>query len=155
MARNRYINDDDETPAVEEEDTPKPQTFSGLSSAEIADKIYRLNLEYQELRDDQSGQALGRRSEIKGELRRLRKLKIASEPRVAVQVPRSPTGHPIQLGPKTFWPGRHEVTISEAEDLAWIIDQQQQAEMKRMQQNGRTIDLSDPQSRVRALLAED
>ena len=151
MARKQYDIDMQDVADAEGEPSRPPV----LSDQDIAERMHRLNMEYQDYRGDTSGAALARRSEITHELRTLRKLKIAKEPKVVVQVPRSPTGHPIQLGPKTFFPGAHTVTLSEAEELSWIIDQQQQAELRRMQQNGRTIDLSDPHARVRALLADE
>lgn len=148
MARKTLDYDPDEM--RDEEPAPaKPAEPARLTDADIAQTMHELNVEYRELASDPSGAALGRRAEIRGLLRKYRILKASREEMVRVQVPF--TIHPIQLGTRVFHPGAHEVPASVAQDLVWIIDQQQRAEIRRMTQNGVTIDLSDPSSRVRAI----
>jgi hypothetical protein len=143
-----------------EEDGPPPGTdlsdppsegagLSDLSDKQLLKKQFRYTEEFQMLGPDQSTAAMNRRVELTRLLRAVQDVRDAREELVEIRVPRSVTGEPFQVGPKSFPPGFYTVRSSVAQYLLWMIAENQRIEMNRLKSNGREIDLGSIGGRAR------
>jgi hypothetical protein len=130
-------------------DADSEPALSDLSDPKVKKKLLGYTEEFQLLVSDQSTAAMNRRVQLTRLMRGCQDVMDAREPIVEVQVPRSVTGEPFQIGPATFYPGMHRVRSSVAHYLLWLIAENQRIEMNRLKSNGRNIDLGTIGSRAR------
>jgi len=135
--------------------TPEEPALSDLSDKALLKKLLRYTEEFQLLGPDQSAAAMNRRVELTRLMRAVQDVRDAREPLIEVRVPRSVTGEPFQVGPRTFPPGQHTVRSSVAQYLLWMIAENQRIEMKRLEQHGREIDLGSIGGRARPAISRD
>jgi hypothetical protein len=124
-------------------------TYAAQSTKVLRKQLTRFTEEYQYLASDTSSSATHRKVELFRVLRALQDVIDAREEMVEVVVPRSVTGEPFIVGPKTYPPGRHVVRASVASYLLWLIGENQRIELNRLKQNGRDIDLGTIGSRAK------
>jgi len=139
-----------EPTAVTEASQEEEPALSDLSDKHLLKKLLRYTEEFQLLGPDQSQAAMTRRVELTRLMRGVQDVRDAREPLIEVRVPRSVTGEPFQVGPRTFPPGQHTVRASVAQYLLWMIAENQRIEMKRLEQHGREIDLGSIGGRARS-----
>jgi len=137
-----------ESPAPDDAPAEEP-ALSDLSDKQLLKKLLRYTEEFQLLGPDQSTAAMNRRVELTRLMRGVQDVRDAREPLIEVRVPRSVTGEPFQVGPRSFPPGQHTVRSSVAQYLLWMIAENQRIEMKRLEQHGREIDLGSIGGRAR------
>jgi len=177
MARRPDLDDDDapppppkkapKRPPVEVEAAPTPsepddgpadgpKPLTELSDKGLLKRMLRYREEFMMLAGDASQAAMTRRIELTRLMRAIQDVRDAREPLIEVTVPRSVTGEPFVLGPRSFHPGTHIVRSSIAQYLLWMISENQRVELNRLKSNGRTIDLGVIGNRARlARIARD
>lgn len=124
-------------------------TFAKQSDETLRTRLAEYTEEYQLLSGDTTNAAVTRKVELHRTLRAIQDVLTAREELVEVQVPRSVTGEPFIIGPRSYPPGRYVLPASTASYLLWLIGENQRVELRRLQQNGREIDLGTIGTRAR------
>ena len=112
-------------------------------------KLHDYTEEFRMLAGEEGQAAMTRRVELRRLMRGVQDVVDAREPIVEVQIPRSVTGEPFQIGERQYPPGVYHLRSSVAKYLLWMIDKNQRVEQDRFKSNGRTIDLGTIGSRAR------
>lgn len=122
---------------------PEPDVVDEKKPSEkkLRRRLAELTDEYRWLAPQTDGVSIARRGEIAREMKATSDTLHGMEPDVTIQVSRSVTGHPFTIGTKVFYPGSHTVKASVASQLLYMMDQNRQVEMRRLQQNGFEVDL--------------
>lgn len=126
-------------------------TYGAQSDKKLQKLMASYTEEYQLLTSDQSQAAVNRKVELYRTLRAIQDVLTSREELVEIHVPRSVTGEPFIVGPRSFPAGRYVLPSSQASYLLWLIGENQRVELRRLQQNGREVDLGTIGSRARQI----
>lgn len=132
--------------------TDKPATFDS-----VHERLRAIAAEYLNLTGDRTGAAITRRHQLIMDGRVLKQWLRDHEELVDITIPKTVLGFPLRINKQEYNPGRHRVRASVASQLLFMIDQDRRGEIKRMQDNGRNVDLGEigQKARMAAIQRED
>jgi len=140
-------------PKHDDGDAPKKAVpLTDRSDEKLQRHLVRLTTEYKALAAaPQTAAVVAELREIGGELRTVQRVLESRQPKIEVQMHRTATGFNYRIGDTEYPPGPHIVSQGVAQMLLWMMDQDRQAEIRRMTQNGRTVNLGDVNSQARQI----
>lgn len=121
-----------------------PGTDKEVSVARARKVMAELTEESAGLRDDDSGAAKHRRTEIARQLRAIQNEIDKLDEMVEVEIPIDASPQfPFRVGQKEFWPGVHTVPGRVAQTLRYMMDQHRRVEGRRLVAGGNTSGYED------------